>query len=105
MSYPVLAGLVTASALLISAILIWLGARPAWRALGLGVLGVLVLTAVFDSVIIAVGLVDYDPATLLGLRIGMAPIEDFSYAIAAAIGAPVLFSLLRRHRPVERDLR
>lgn len=98
MSYPLLAGLVVLAAGLAMAVLTGLGARPNWRALGLGSLGVLVLTAVFDSVIIAVGLVDYDPTTLLGPRIGWAPIEDFSYAIAAAIGAPVLFSWLHGRR-------
>ena len=46
---------------------------------------VLVLTAIFDNVIIGVGLVAYDPQLLSGLYIGLAPIEDFAYAVVAPI--------------------
>lgn len=98
MSYPLLAGLVITTTAVGVLILILTGARPPWRALALGMCGMLVLTAVFDTLIIAIGLVDYDPATLLGPRLGPVPIEDFSYAIAAALGAPVLFSRLRKDR-------
>lgn len=59
---------------------------------------VLAFTAVFDNVIILTGLVAYDPATLLGVRIGVAPVEDFAYALAAVGGLPVLWLALgRRH--------
>ena len=54
---------------------------------------VLVLTAVFDNIMIGVGLVAYDPARLTGLRIGLAPIEDFGYPLAAAILLPGLWAL------------
>jgi len=55
---------------------------------------VLVLTAVFDSIMIGVGLVDYDPSRIFGLRIGLAPIEDFAYPVAAALLLPALWALL-----------
>lgn len=51
----------------------------------------LILTAVFDSLIIALGLVTYDTAKILGVYIGKAPIEDFSYTIVAAIIVPLLW--------------
>ncbi|TFD33101.1 lycopene cyclase domain-containing protein [Cryobacterium cryoconiti] len=54
---------------------------------------VLVLTAVFDSIMIGVGLVDYDPSRIFGLRIGLAPIEDFAYPVAAALLLPALWAL------------
>lgn len=41
----------------------------------------LALTAVFDSLIIAAGIVGYDTQRILGLYIGRAPIEDFLYTI------------------------
>jgi lycopene cyclase domain-containing protein len=54
----------------------------------------LVLTAVFDNVMIALDLFTYPPEHLSGWRIGLAPIEDFSYPLCAAFGLPALFALL-----------
>ena len=68
--------------------------RQRISAVGIALAALLVLTAVFDTVMIAVGLVAYDPALLLGLRLGLAPIEDFAYPIAAAILLPSLWALL-----------
>lgn len=54
--------------------------------------GVLImLTAVFDSLIITAGIVGYDIDKILGIYIGKAPIEDFFYAIMAAIVIPILW--------------
>jgi lycopene cyclase domain-containing protein len=52
------------------------------------------LTAVFDNAIIGFGLVDYDEALISGLRIGVAPIEDFAYTVAALLIIPGLWHLL-----------
>lgn len=49
------------------------------------------LTLVFDNVIIIAGIVGYDPAKLLGIYLGKAPIEDFFYAILVVIIVPVLW--------------
>lgn len=54
----------------------------------------LLLTAVFDNVMIAVGLFEYAESVISGLRLGMAPIEDFAYPIAAVILLPSLWVLL-----------
>ncbi len=48
-------------------------------------------TAVFDSLIIAAGIVDYDTTKILGIYIGTAPIEDFMYALLAAVLVPALW--------------
>ncbi|TFC79743.1 lycopene cyclase domain-containing protein [Cryobacterium cheniae] len=63
-------------------------------AAGIALAAVLVLTAVFDSIMIGVGLVGYDPSRIFGLRIGLAPIEDFAYPVAAALLLPALWALL-----------
>ena len=63
-------------------------------AIGIALAVLLVLTAVFDTVMIAVGLVAYDPALLLGFRVGLAPLEDFAYPVAAAILLPSAWALL-----------
>lgn len=71
-----------------------------WAAVPLTLGVVLVMTAVFDNVMIAVGLVGYDRALISGLFVGIAPIEDFAYAIAAVVGLPSLWILLANPRPV-----
>lgn len=55
-----------------------------------------VLTAIFDNVIIGLDIVGYDQAKLLGLYIGNAPIEDFFYALLAAIIVPALWQKTSR---------
>ena len=53
----------------------------------------LLLTAVFDNLMIGAGLFSYNPAHISGLFIGLAPIEDFAYPLAAAILLPALWVL------------
>ena len=61
----------------------------------LGTLGILLLvTAVFDNVMIGVGLVGYDATKISGAFLGIAPLEDFAYAVAAAVLLPSLWLLL-----------
>lgn len=63
---------------------------------------VLVMTAIFDNLMIGVGLlVAYDDDLISGIRIGVAPIEDFAYAIAAAVALPALWVLLPPRRRSE----
>ena len=71
---------------------------PSWRGIGLAAIVVLILTAVFDNVLVATGIVGYDPALISGAKVGVAPLEDFAYAIAALILLPSLWSLLSRRR-------
>ena len=60
---------------------------------------VVALTAVFDNVMLATGIDDYSRAHASGLTLGRAPIEDFSYPLAAAVLLPAVWELTRRgHR-------
>ena len=70
--------------------------RLRWAAVGLTLAILLVTTAVFDNVMISVGLVAYNESLISGAFIGVAPLEDFAYAIAAVIGLPSLWVLLER---------
>jgi len=70
------------------------GRRPRWKALGLASIALLVTTAVFDNVMIGIGLVDYNPDLISGAFVGIAPLEDFAYAIAAVVLLPSLWHLL-----------
>ncbi|MEN9620585.1 MAG: hypothetical protein RL499_778 [Actinomycetota bacterium] len=69
---------------------------PRWRAVGLAAVLLLTLTAIFDNVIIGTGLVAYDESLISGVIIGLAPIEDFAYTVAALVLLPAVWELLRR---------
>jgi len=53
----------------------------------------LILTAVFDSIIVGLDIVNYDQSKILGIVIGKAPIEDFFYAVLAVGMVPALWNL------------
>lgn len=76
---------------------------PNWRAVGITLAVVLVMTAIFDNIMISVGLVAYSPERISGVFIGVAPLEDFAYAVAAVIGLPALWALLSPRRPGAAD--
>ena len=75
---------------------------PSAASLLVAVAALLLLTAVFDNLMIAVGLFDYSSAHISGIRIGEAPLEDFAYPLAAVILLPALWSRLRRERADDR---
>ena len=64
---------------------------------------VLILTAVFDNLMIFAGLFNYSSALISGLFIGLAPLEDFAYPMAAVLLLPSLWIVLgeraRKRRP------
>lgn len=68
------------------------GARM--RACALAAIALVALTAVFDNVMIAADLFTYPEHLISGIRIGLAPIEDFAYPIAAAFLVPAIACLL-----------
>ena len=71
---------------------------PRWAAVGITLGVVLVMTAVFDNIMIGVGLVSYNESLISGAFVGIAPLEDFAYAVAAVILLPSLWSLLSKRR-------
>lgn len=54
------------------------------------------LTLVFDNVIIGTGIVAYDQSKLSGILLGFAPIEDFAYTLVALVLIPSLFEVFRK---------
>ncbi|MGE3192174.1 MAG: lycopene cyclase domain-containing protein [Microbacteriaceae bacterium] len=74
---------------------------PRWRAVGLTAIVVLLLTAVFDNVLVGVGIVGYDRDLISGVFLGVAPIEDFAYAVAAIVLLPSLWALLAGRVPAK----
>ncbi|MBC9926311.1 MULTISPECIES: prenyltransferase [unclassified Leucobacter] len=72
--------------------------RTHWAIAGVTFLVLAVLTAVFDSVMIGMELFDFGSAHILGVRIGLAPIEDFSYPLVCVLLLPALWLALTRVR-------
>ena len=71
---------------------------PRWGAVAITTAVLLVATAIFDNVMISVGLVAYNDELVGGAFIGVAPLEDFAYTVAAVVGLPALWTLLERPR-------
>ena len=67
--------------------------RPS-RTWWITLVALLVLTLIFDSLIIWAGIVGYDSAKIIGIFAGYAPIEDFFYAVLAVIIVPVFWKQL-----------
>lgn len=109
MTYPMLAALFLAVAVVVGAVLPLVRRRPRpWPhpgAVVVTVVALVVLTAVFDSLMIAAELFHYSPELLAGPHVGLAPIEDFAYPLATAALLPAVWEVLRRRRTarVEQD--
>lgn len=61
-----------------------------WVTLGI----LLLMTAVFDSLFILLGLFEYNPASILGVFVWRAPIEDFAYTVASVGIVGMLWEML-----------
>jgi lycopene cyclase domain-containing protein len=59
-------------------------------------IALLVMTIVFDNVIVTLRIVAYDPALISGAKIGAIPVEDLAYSIAAIVLLPSLWVLFDR---------
>ncbi|KFF61060.1 hypothetical protein JF66_00245 [Cryobacterium sp. MLB-32] len=68
--------------------------RRLMASMGIALGIVLTLTAVFDNVMISAGLFSYDPAHLVGWFVGLAPLEDFAYPLAAVLLLPSIWVLV-----------
>lgn len=67
-------------------------------ALGLATALTLFMTLVFDNLIILAGIVGYDESLISGLKLGVAPIEDFSYTLVGLALIPITWELLGRKK-------
>jgi lycopene cyclase domain-containing protein len=54
------------------------------------------LTAVFDNLMIATDLFRFDDDSLLGVHLFLVPVEDFAWPVAAALALPALWELMGR---------
>jgi lycopene cyclase domain-containing protein len=94
MTYWALNAIFLSIAAAVAVLAIALRRPPRWRSLLLALAVVLVMTAVFDNVMIGVGLVGYNASLISGVFVGIAPLEDFAYALAAVVLLTSLWTLL-----------
>ena len=87
MSFVELNIIFLSAAALLFAVGLWRSAekRKAAGAAVVAMVVLVVLTAIFDNIMIASGLFDYAGHTLQGFRVGLAPIEDFAYPAGAVL--------------------
>lgn len=96
MTYAALAAVFLIPPLLVAAIAAAVR-RPGprwWAITAATVLVLLALTLVFDTVMITADLFRYDPALLSGAMLGLVPIEDLAWPVAAGVLLPSLWLLL-----------
>ncbi|UOQ90848.1 lycopene cyclase domain-containing protein [Agromyces endophyticus] len=90
--------LLSAVFMTVAVVVALIGARRAprwhWGAVGATAGILVVLTVVFDSIMIAAGLFDYGAAHIWGVRIWLAPVEDLAYPIAGVLLLSGLWNLL-----------
>lgn len=67
--------------------------RLSWQPIVLTLVILLVFTVVFDSLIIALGIVAYDETKLLGILLWHAPVEDMFYSLLACLLMPALWKI------------
>ena len=83
-----------AAAVLATAAVLRRPSRSWWLATGVTLAGLLVLTVVFDNVMIAADLFRFGDEHLSGARLGRAPVEDLAWPLAAGLGLPGLALLV-----------
>ena len=96
-TYIVLNMLFLASAL---GLLAWRRLLAFSRAVCLTLAVLLVMTIAFDSLLIYCGMFTYPADKILGMRVGLAPIEDLFYALLAGLAVPAIWKGLNRERKV-----
>jgi lycopene cyclase domain-containing protein len=68
------------------------------RALRLATALLLLMTLVFDNLIILAGIVGYDESLISGIKLGVAPIEDFSYTLVGLVLIPLTWEFLGKKK-------
>jgi lycopene cyclase domain-containing protein len=81
--------------------------RSWWLATALTAVAMVALTAVFDSLMIAADLFRFDESALVGIHVGLAPLEDFAWPVAAVAVVPsvLLLAAPRKRRTPPRGSR
>ena len=96
MSYWALNAFFLGAVAVVAIVAIVIRKPPRWLAVLASAAILLIISTVFDNLMIGIGLVGYNRSLISGVFIGIAPVEDFAYAVAAAVLLPSLWALLAR---------
>lgn len=66
--------------------------KTPWKTVLWTMLSMLLLTLIFDNVIIGLDIVAYDPQKVSGVFLGLAPIEDFAYTVVAVLAVSSIWN-------------
>jgi len=72
--------------------------KSPWRAISFTMLWMLLVTLVFDNVIIGLEIVGYDKSKISGILLGLAPIEDFAYTVVAVLAVSIIWTKLTKEK-------
>ena len=72
--------------------------KSPWRAIGFTMLWMLLVTMVFDNIIIGLEIVGYDKTKISGILLGLAPIEDFAYTVVAVLAVSIIWTKLTKEK-------
>jgi len=72
--------------------------KSPWKLIGWTLLGMCLVTFIFDNVIVGLGIVDYDLTKISGVLLGLVPIEDFAYTIVSVLAVSSIWHLMTRKK-------
>jgi len=72
--------------------------KSPWRAISFTMLWMLLVTLVFDNIIIGLEIVGYDKTKISGILLGLAPIEDFAYTVVAVLAVSIIWTKLTKEK-------
>ena len=95
MTYPAL----NVTFMLIAFVVLNLVSRKSpWRVIGFTMFWMLLVTLVFDNIIIGLEIVGYDKTKISGILLGLAPIEDFAYTVVAVLAVSIIWTKLTKEK-------
>jgi len=75
-----------------------LSRKSPWRAISFTMFWMLLVTLVFDNIIIGLEIVGYDKTKISGILLGLAPIEDFAYTVVAVLAVSIIWTKLTKEK-------
>ena len=72
--------------------------KSPWRAISFTMFWMLLVTLVFDNIIIGLEIVGYDKSKISGILLGLAPIEDFAYTVVAVLAVSIIWTKLTKEK-------
>jgi lycopene cyclase domain-containing protein len=72
--------------------------KSPWKIISWTLLVMVLVTLIFDNLIVALGIVDYDTDKISGVLLGLVPIEDFAYTVVSVLAVSSIWHLMTRKK-------